>query len=79
MHETAIAYLMNTDFGSRRQVVTAWIMAIVSMAFGIYAWWAWSWSFVWVIGGIVSILLCIFNPFIWAQRKLRGMIKRPSN
>lgn len=79
MHEAAISFLMNADFASRRQVAAAWIMAMVSMAFGAYAWWVWSWSFAWVIGGVLSILLCIFNPFIWAQRKLRGMIKRPSN
>ena len=79
IHEHMLSYLVTTDFDSPAQIALSWGTAILTLAFGVYAWMTWEWSFMWVVSGIVSILLCIFNPLRWMQRKLTGIIKRPSH
>lgn len=79
LHEHMLSYLVKTDFDSPAQIALSWGSGMLTLAFGIYAWMTWGWSFMWVVSGILSILLCIFNPLRWMQRKLTGIIKRPSH
>jgi hypothetical protein len=72
-------FVMGTDFNSTKNVVVDWTISLLTLAFGIYAWMEWSWSFTWVIGGVLCIVVSVFRPLAWAQRRIRGMIKRPSN
>jgi hypothetical protein len=77
--ENLVSFFVKTDFESPAQLAMSWGMAVATLGFGIYAWMHWDWSFVWVASGIVSILLCVLNPFRWVQRRITGIIKRPSN
>lgn len=79
LHEQLVSFLVKTDFNSPSQIALSWGTALLTMAFGVYAWMQWDWSFMWVVSGIVSIILCVLNPFRWMQRKLTGIIKRPSH
>lgn len=79
LHENMIAFLVKTDFNSPLQLALMWVPAILTLALGVYGWMYWDWSLIGIVGGIVSIMLCVFNPFVWAQRKLTGIIKRPSH
>ncbi|NTF17576.1 hypothetical protein G6L37_04135 [Agrobacterium rubi] len=77
--EKMLSFLVNTDFDSPSQLAISWGMALLTLAFGIYGWMYWDWSLMGIVGGILSIVLCIINPFRWLQRKLTGIIKRPSH
>lgn len=79
LEERFISFLVNTDFDSPSQLGLSWGMALLTLGFGLYAWMSWEWSFMWVASGIISIGLCILNPFKWMQRKLTGTIKRRPN
>lgn len=74
-----LGFIMNTDFNSTKNVVTDWTITLLTLGFGIYAWLEWSWSFTWVIGGMLCVVVSILRPLAWVQRGIRGMIKRPSN
>lgn len=77
--DTAFSHFVKTDFSSRKHVIMDWLIAVLSLAFGLYAWIDLDWSVIWVVGGVFSVILAIVRPVAWLQRKFLGMIKRPSN